>query len=101
MTDGQENSSMEYSLEHFKTLKAEKEKAKWSFVFLGANQDAWLTAQQFGFAPQNVATFNSTLRGMDHTFTVLAANTQAYGSASGTSDAFFSQSDQNSLKNTK
>ncbi len=49
ITDGEENSSREYSAEKVKKL-IEKQKTKygWEFIFLGANIDAVETAGRFG-----------------------------------------------------
>ena len=45
LTDGEENSSKTYTAAHVKDLVENK---KWKFVYLGANQDAVLTAQGLG-----------------------------------------------------
>lgn len=103
MTDGGENSSKEYTQADLKKLVAECEKeGNWTFVFLGANQDSWATAQAFGFAKQNVANFNQTDRGMINTMRVMASNTTMYASMSGLSTKnFYSADDQDNLNNVK
>lgn len=45
LTDGEENSSSKYTAAHVKDLVDAK---SWKFVYLGANQDAVLTAQTLG-----------------------------------------------------
>jgi hypothetical protein len=45
LTDGEENSSSKYTAAHVKDLVDTK---PWKFVYLGANQDAVLTAQGLG-----------------------------------------------------
>ena len=45
LTDGEENSSRSYTSAHVKDLVDSK---SWKFVYLGANQDAVLTAQGLG-----------------------------------------------------
>jgi hypothetical protein len=45
LTDGEENSSSKYTAAHVKDLVDAK---PWKFVYLGANQDAVLTAQGLG-----------------------------------------------------
>ena len=45
LTDGEENSSSKYTAAHVKDLVDTK---SWKFVYLGANQDAVLTAQGLG-----------------------------------------------------
>jgi Mg-chelatase subunit ChlD len=103
MTDGGENSSKEYTQAQLKTLIEECEKAgNWTFVFLGANQDAWATAQNFGFAPQNVSNFNSTDKGITRTMSMLVHNTSAYASSASLSTSnFYSVQDQKDLNDTK
>jgi len=49
ITDGQENSSREYSCEQVKEqIERKKDKSGWEFIFLGANIDAVETAGAFG-----------------------------------------------------
>lgn len=49
-TDGHENSSREYNAASVKTIIERKRADGWEFVFLGANQDACLTAVSMGMA---------------------------------------------------
>ena len=58
LTDGEENSSREYTQTHIKDLIEEKTKQGWSFVFLGANQDAIMAAKNFGMSPLSAMTFS-------------------------------------------
>jgi uncharacterized protein YegL len=103
MTDGEENASQEYTQKELKKKIEELTKTKlWSFVFLGANQDAWASAQKFGISKMNAAAFNSTDAGITATFSGLSANTEAFAvSAKNVTSAFFSIKDQKSLKETK
>lgn len=50
ITDGQENSSVEYKLEKIKekTIKRQNEN-EWEFIFMGADQDAWAQAGGMGY----------------------------------------------------
>lgn len=51
ITDGAENASREYTAAMLHSMITEqREKYSWEFVFLGANQDAVLNAQQIGVA---------------------------------------------------
>ncbi|MEG1012892.1 MAG: VWA domain-containing protein [Clostridia bacterium] len=51
ITDGEENSSKEYSSQKIKEqIERQKEKYGWEFIFLGANIDAVETAKGFGIA---------------------------------------------------
>ena len=49
LTDGEENSSAKYTGPHIKDLVELK---KWTFVYLGANQDVVLNASRMGISPQ-------------------------------------------------
>lgn len=59
MTDGFDNASVEYTSDNLKTLIGEKEKQGWTFVFLGANQDAWAVGQTFGMSKGNTMTYDA------------------------------------------
>ena len=57
-TDGEENSSREYSYEKIKKMvKRQQEKYGWEFIFLGANIDAIKTARSFGIDRDRSANF--------------------------------------------
>jgi hypothetical protein len=58
-TDGEENNSKEYSREDiFDMIKAKQEQG-WDFVFLGADQDAWLAGAKLGLHKGSVLTYAS------------------------------------------
>jgi hypothetical protein len=59
VTDGGENTSSEYNLASVKALIQEKEAQGWTFVYLGANQDAWNVAQSFGLAKGQAMTYST------------------------------------------
>lgn len=99
MTDGEENSSKEYTQEQLRAKIAELEKTgNWSFVFLGANQDSWANAAKMGIPKMNTANFVQSDAGVGQAMQMMASNTRSFASAqaSGTS-AFFSQADQQNL----
>lgn len=51
VTDGEENSSREFTREQIVSLISEKEKSeKWTFVYLAAGQDAWRGASFIGIS---------------------------------------------------
>jgi len=58
LTDGEENSSQEYTQKELSAKIKELQKGNWSFVFLGANQDSWATAQKWGIHAGNIANFS-------------------------------------------
>lgn len=97
MTDGDDTSSYEHNPESIKALIKVKQEAGWTFVFLGANQDAWKTGQAFGMAKSNTMTYGATASGVSGAMGDLADATTAYrgirakgmvASASATMDFF-------------
>lgn len=101
MTDGEENSSREYTDKNvFAKIEELKKKGNWTFVFMGANQDSWVMGQKFGLDKNNVANYQSTGKGMRKAMQVLSHNTQVYAcsNVSQTSD-FFSTEDKSNLNN--
>jgi len=63
ITDGQENSSKEFTKEAIRKLITEKEAQGWAFVYLGAGFDAFEAGSQFGATADNVASFDATPKG--------------------------------------
>jgi hypothetical protein len=76
ITDGGENSSTEFSLAAVKALVQAKETEGWTFVYLGANQDAWQVGQSFGLARGQTMTYSTD--NMADTTASLASATVAY-----------------------
>lgn len=108
MTDGEENSSREYNEQKMKDIiKKLEKKGNWTFVFLGANQDSYAKASQFGFNRSNVSNYNATDSGTRMAFSSLARNTASFsaqsfdGGAGGSTANFFSAKDQEDIENTK
>ena len=94
MTDGLENSSHEFNESSLNALITEKtEEGNWTFVFLGADQDAWATASRLGISRGNTVSYagmhtNSAFRGV-----ALATTTASASGAPATLD-FFSDAGQ-------
>ncbi len=103
MTDGEENSSKKFDESKFRDfVRVLKNTGIVSFVFLGANQDAWGNAQKWGFEKQNVAFYNSTTVGTARAMNMTASNTSAFmNSANTITDSFFSKDDQQNLNDAK
>lgn len=58
VTDGEENSSREYTLEQIKaSITTQQETYGWKFIFLGANQDAFKTGATMGFGANSTSSF--------------------------------------------
>lgn len=69
ITDGEENSSREYSAEVIKALiEQQKKDYGWEFVFLGANIDAVETAGRFGISPDRAQNFHADKKGIELNF---------------------------------
>jgi uncharacterized protein YegL len=59
MTDGEENSSREWTHDAVKGLISQKEsEGTWTFVFLGATPDAWDQGRSYGIPAANVASYD-------------------------------------------
>lgn len=79
MTDGHENASREYTLEAVRALIQAKEKMGWTFVYLGANQDAWAVGQTLGLHIGNTMSYDT--KKTKGAFRGLAVNTALYASS--------------------
>ena len=89
MTDGEENASKEFSQKGVFDLITEKTKAGWTFVFLGANQDAWRVGQSIGItAKANTLTYD--VDDMKQTMRSVSTGTACYLATDGKqTDKFF------------
>lgn len=95
LTDGGENASREFTANDMKELKSTKEKSgNWTFVYLGANQDSWAVAQQFGYTIANVSDFNATGTGVNVNFLNLARSTTMYSASASMSTSGFYTDEQ-------
>jgi uncharacterized protein YegL len=73
ITDGEENSSREYSAHKVKAqIEHQKTKYGWEFVFLGANIDAVETAGRFGIAPDRAQNYHADGEGVELNFRVMS-----------------------------
>lgn len=79
VTDGGENASKEFTSETLTKLVKEKTEEGWTFVYLGANQDAWKVGQSFGLAKGQTMTYSTDH--MESTMATLSAATGSYRSA--------------------
>lgn len=67
MTDGEENSSIEYNLEQLKQMIEERQNSRrWEFIFLGANVDAFDSARGLGINMANASNFAASGQGVRH-----------------------------------
>lgn len=62
-TDGEENSSREWTAERVRALIAEREAlGNWTFTFFGEGIDAWGAARAMGFSQDSTASYSSARR---------------------------------------
>lgn len=80
-TDGMENYSKEFTSRNIFDMIDEKKKAGWTFVFLGADQDAWIAGQLLGLDRGNVMSYASTQT--QGTFQTMARATSYYSQTHG------------------
>ena len=75
ITDGDENSSREYTGEAVKKmiLACEKDK-QWKFVYLGANQDAVTVAKNYGIGGSNALTYTADANHTTMAFANVSSN---------------------------
>ncbi len=73
LTDGLENASRNYTWAQVAQLiRQQTEQYRWTFLFLGANQDAIATAAQLSIAAANAANYVADDIGMQAMHTILA-----------------------------
>jgi len=86
VTDGQENASREYRKEQLKRLiEARQETGKWSFLYLGANVDAFAEAGGLGIPLGNSASYLSSRGGTSALYRTLSSNVGQMRSSGSTS----------------
>jgi hypothetical protein len=75
VTDGLENASREFSATRIaEMIKHQREIYKWEFVFLGANQDAILTAKGFNIPANSTMSYAATAAGSKNMMHSTSAN---------------------------
>ena len=83
ITDGEENASKEFnSMQLAEKIKEQEDTYKWNFVYIGANQDAFGQARQFGGRYTNSMNYVANKKGIDKLFSKLSAATTRTRSAS-------------------
>jgi hypothetical protein len=94
ITDGLENASKEFSLEQIATtIREQRDKYNWDFVFLGANQDAVKTAAAMNIPLPSAMSYSTTRAGIANS--MAAASHYVAASRMGR-PAAFSQADRKS-----
>lgn len=81
-TDGEENHSKEYTTDKVKGLiEEQKNHWKWEFLFVGADQDAWTAADQYGIAKNKTLSYDNTQRGTGVAFAATSDFVRDYRNA--------------------
>lgn len=90
VTDGAENSSVEYNRAQVKKMIThQQEKYDWRFTYLGANQDAFAEAASIGIIYPSVLTWLGTSRSVSTTMDCLATSVSA-GTVSTSTGIYYS-----------
>ena len=89
ITDGAENASTEFNREQIFKMIEERKKSGWTFLFLGANQDAISAGAAFGISASNSVNFNANMQSVNSMFTSVSNKMSSYRSAksAGVTDA--------------
>jgi len=74
ITDGEENSSRKWTKEQVKTLVAELETQGWSFLYLGANVDAFAEAGSVGVAAASASVYVASPAGIGNMYGATVSN---------------------------
>jgi len=92
MTDGEENSSREYTTEKVKAqIERQKTKYGWEFIFLGANIDAVQTAGQFGITPDRAVDYLADSKGTELNFKMMSAAVVTFRETGKVDDTYFEE----------
>ena len=95
ITDGEENSSRTYTSTYLKELiESQKKDFNWNFVYLGANQDSFGVASEFGINMTCTANYHASEDGISNMTSSLSASTKAFRSASTVTHETFTYQDK-------
>lgn len=78
MTDGEENSSREFNRERIFKLISQKTELGWTFVFLGANQDAWAVGESIGVGRASSMTYDASAVGVENSLVMMSRATSRH-----------------------
>jgi uncharacterized protein YegL len=79
ITDGEENSSKEYTNQQIKDMvKHQQEVYNWQFLFFGANIDSFSTADALGISIDMAANYSPTEEGTQSIYAVMSSTTANY-----------------------
>lgn len=79
ITDGEENSSRNYTSEEVKkAVEHQTNVYKWQFTYIGANQDAWQVGANLGIARSASLSYVANTAGTEGAWDSLSSNTAMY-----------------------
>jgi len=78
ITDGEENSSREYTLTQVRQMIEQMKRTGWEFIFLGANIDAVETAGRFGIQAERAQDFHADSAGVSLNFQAMSETVSRY-----------------------
>lgn len=81
ITDGEENSSREFTKEQIKNLVTTHQNNNWNFVFMGANIDAISEGSSLGIASNNSMNYNASSVGTKDLYQSVSRSLQSYRSS--------------------
>lgn len=95
LTDGLENASTEYSAAKIsEMIKHQRDNYKWEFMFIGANQDAVLSAQQIGIAAAASITYAANAEGTNLAFARMSEKINDYRASNAPQALAFNDEDR-------
>lgn len=98
LTDGEENSSQEWTIDTIKQLIKEKEESGWTFTYLGVSQDSWQGGFDLGISSGNIMNLSGSVLDTQIAFAAHAQSTTRHLDSGGkqTSEYYAGQTDQDS-----
>ncbi len=80
-TDGEENSSVEYTQDKIKTMIEHAQEHGWEFIFSAANQDAFKAGASYGINSVNTTNFAATSAGLSGSYSSTSATVRSMRAA--------------------
>lgn len=95
LTDGEENSSREFAKAQIKSMiEHQTEVYKWSFVYLGANQDSFSEAGGMGIGAATTMNLTNNSRGLQAAYASISGNLTAARSGGGSAAMDWTEEDR-------
>ena len=98
ITDGEENSSCNYTASDIQALVKFKERTGWAFIYMGAGSQAFLEAEKFGFKNDNVQQFSDTNDGFTTAYASSGIKTRGFRLGGDYSNAAVEQAFESQLE---